>query len=172
MPLLYVSESQINAIIPGRAFYMAPINVFTASGTSADLLTQMAASTPAIFTAGQSGVGQGAILNQDGTANSTSNPAVRGSIISIFGTGGGQTTPPFADGQIVPSPASLAADMGAGIGGFPAPVNYAGTAPYLVNGVMQVNVQIPENAPTGGAVPLVLASYLYRSQSGVTVAIK
>ena len=47
-----------------------------------------------------SGVGQGAILNQNSTVNSPSTPAEKGSIIVAFATGAGQTDPGGADGQI------------------------------------------------------------------------
>ena len=36
-------------------------------------------------------------------------------------------------------------------------VAYAGAAPGLVAGVLQVNVKIPDNAPTGDAVPVTLS---------------
>ena len=39
-----------------------------------------------IFTMDQSGTGQGAILNQDGTVNGPGNPAAKGSVVSIFAT--------------------------------------------------------------------------------------
>jgi uncharacterized protein (TIGR03437 family) len=42
------------------------------------------------------------------------------------------------------------------IGGQPAEVLYAGAAPGLVSGVMQLNVRVPPNAATGGAVPVVI----------------
>jgi uncharacterized protein (TIGR03437 family) len=43
------------------------------------------------------------------------------------------------------------------IGGAPATLTFSGLAPGLV-GVWQLNVQIPANAPTGGAVPLVVGA--------------
>ena len=43
---------------------------------------------PGIFNLDSSG--WGAIWNEDGTLNSTTNPARRGSTVTIFGTGGGE----------------------------------------------------------------------------------
>ena len=175
VPLLYVSDTQINAVVPGDiTLPRGVLLVLTPAGVSAQFTTGLEQSTPAIFTVNQSGVGQGAILNQDGSPNSPANPAVRGSIISIYGTGGGQTTPAFGDGQIVPGAASLTLAKGlyVGIDGMSAPIAYAGTAPSLVNGIMQVNVQIPAGSSTGSAVPIIISQYPFLSQSGVTVAIK
>jgi uncharacterized protein (TIGR03437 family) len=39
----------------------------------------------------------------------------------------------------------------------PAPVGFSGLAPGFV-GLWQLNVQIPANAPTGAAVPLIISS--------------
>ena len=43
------------------------------------------------------------------------------------------------------------------VGSTPAPVLYAGLVPTF-SGLYQVNAAIPESAPTGDAVPLVLSS--------------
>ena len=46
--------------------------------------------------------------------------------------------------------------MTATIGGVTADVQYAGSAPGIVSGVMQVNLLIPATAPVGGNVPIVI----------------
>jgi uncharacterized protein (TIGR03437 family) len=56
------------------------------------------------------------------------------------------------------------------VGGVAAPVTYAGTSPGLVDGVMQVNIQIP--AVASGLQPIVIAMGAGSSQSNVTVAVK
>jgi uncharacterized protein (TIGR03437 family) len=58
------------------------------------------------------------------------------------------------------------------IGGVPAQVPYAGTAPGIVSGIMQVNVLIPAGAPSGSAVPVVVSVGTASSQPGVTLAIQ
>jgi uncharacterized protein (TIGR03437 family) len=176
-PLLYVGADQINAIIPRATQTRTEvgIDVVTASfEVSSQYTTWMRDSTPALFTVDGSGVGQGAILNQDYTVNSAANPAARGSAIMLFGTGGGLTSPSFGDGQVVPSAASvlIAEYMVVLFGNKYAKAFYAGTAPGQVNGLMQVNVVIPEDAPTGPAVPVWTYLAPYRSRSGVTVAIR
>ena len=42
------------------------------------------------------------------------------------------------------------------IGGLPAVVNYAGAAPTLVAGLMQINVQIPSGFAAASAIPVVV----------------
>jgi uncharacterized protein (TIGR03437 family) len=51
-------------------------------------------------------------------------------------------------------------------------VKYAGGAPGLVAGLMQVNVQIPAGIETGNAVPVVLRVGSVFSQAGVTIAVR
>jgi len=64
--------------------------------------------------------------------------------------------------QIAISPALAAKIYGQGvtctIGGSNAPVQYAGGAPGLVAGLMQVNVQIPAGIQAGSAVPVMRGS--------------
>src|SRR4029077_15810019 len=57
-------------------------------------------SVPGLFTALSNGSGQAAMLNQDGSVNSMSNPAAPGSIVVLFGTGEGQTNPAGIDGLL------------------------------------------------------------------------
>ena len=128
-------------------------------------------------------MGAGAILNQDGvTVNSPQTPAPKGSVVAVYMTGGGITAPATATGAIIPADGSvlpwLAAQVTCSVGGIPATVSYAGSAPGLVSGMMQVNVKFPDKAPSGPEVPLVISvetsdsSFSSSSQSGVTIAIQ
>ena len=90
-----------------------------------------------------------AIVNQDGSVNSPSNPAARGTEIQIFATGGGQTSPPSSTGMITPSAASLTLPVTATIGGASAQVLYAGSAPGEIAGLIQINVVVPQTAASG-----------------------
>jgi uncharacterized protein (TIGR03437 family) len=138
---------------------------------------------PGIFTQNYSGTGPGAILNQDGvTGNGPGTPAAKGSVVSVYMTGEGQTSPAGVTGAIapvnVPAPwkqPQLRAT--ATVGGLPALVQYYGSAPGLVSGVMQVNVEIPANAPSG-AVPIVITltdpatGLSFSTQAQVTVSVQ
>ena len=174
-PLLYASPNQINAIVPygvsGNASTQLSV---TANGqTIAAVSEAVSPASPAIFTLDSTGTGGGAILNQDSSVNSLSNPAAKGSIVSLFATGAGLTNPPSLDGEITGSVlASPVLPTSVQIGGLDAKILYAGAAPGLVTGVIQVNALIPDGAASGAAVPVVLGIGSARSQSGVTLSIK
>src|SRR5262249_39642392 len=113
-------------------------------------------SSPAIFTLNSAGTGQGAILNQDGTVNSSSNPASIGCVIAVYATGEGRTSPPGIDGKVatdsvLPAPVL---PVSATIGGVDAKVEYAGAAPQSVAGLMQVNLRVPAGVVTSTRVPI------------------
>jgi uncharacterized protein (TIGR03437 family) len=157
-PLLYVGQSQINAVAPYEIAGSgnATIQVLNNGVQSATTSSNVVAAAPAIFSLGN---GQGAILNQDGTVNGPSNPAARGSVVSIYGTGEGQTNPPGVDGAIANEPlAGLprpAAPFSLTIGGQTAQYTYAGTAPQSFAGFFQVNAVIPQSVASGNA-PVIL----------------
>jgi len=155
-PILYVSSGQINAVVP---FEVGPpvttLTLITATQTFGQGRMNVYPVVPALFTADGSGKGQAAVLNQDGSINSPSNPAPRGSTISVFMTGAGAMTPRQPDGSVTPTmppfpnvQLSVVSRIGQ--------VTYAGAAPGLVAGAVQVNVQILPNLGMTGSVPLVL----------------
>src|SRR5260370_12356007 len=59
--------------------------------------------TPGIFSLDASGLGPGAILNQDYSINQGSRPAAIGEVVQIYCTGGGLTNPATVDGSITAS---------------------------------------------------------------------
>jgi len=129
-------------------------------------------SLPGIFTIDASGYGQGAILNQDNTINSSKNGADPGSIVSIYATGGGQTDPPSVDGTLPAGAMPTHLPVKVQIAGEPADLLYAGTAPGEPSGVLQVNARIPADVARGTNVSVVITVGAVSSQGGVTVAIK
>jgi uncharacterized protein (TIGR03437 family) len=100
----------------------------------------VAASSPGLFTLNQTGGGQAAAVNTDGSINTAAHPVRVGDYISLYATGGGNS--------------NLAVIVT--IGGIPAAVQYAGSPPAQPAGLMQVNVQIPSGVHPGGYVPVVL----------------
>ena len=175
-PLIYVQERQASAIVPyavaGTRETRVEVQYRGARSTAVRL--SVAASAPGIFTADSTGRGPGAILNQDYTLNSAANPAEKGSVVQIYATGEGETDPQVADGrlasaEVLPRPKL---PVSVKIGGLDAEVQYAGAAPGLVVGLLQVNVRVPVNAPSGNAVPVVLTVGSASSQPGVTLAVR
>jgi uncharacterized protein (TIGR03437 family) len=129
---------------------------------------------PGIFTRNGSGTGQGAIVNQDGSINGPDNPAARGSVVMIYGTGEGQTVPAGSDGLI-----AGASDLRrpllvvtVSVGGESAEVVYAGSAGNQVSGLFQANVRVPAGLEPDAAIPVLLSVGDVSSQAGVTMAVK
>ncbi len=185
-PIIYTSSTLVSVMVPyeiaGRVStalvvtYTAP---GSASGSSSTALQLRVVDTaPGIYTLTQTGSGQGAILNQNGSVNGTGSAAEAvGNYIQIFGTGEGQTSPAGVDGAILPNRLPLPAPVDlvtVTIGGVPvtaANMNYAGEAPGLVSGVFQVNAKIPPGVGPG-AVPVVVTIGGVASQANVTVAVR
>jgi len=174
-PLIYAQSGQLSAVVPysvaGKTSSKVQISY---QSDNSNLITVLVTTTaPGIFTSDASGVGQGAILNQDGTMNSPGNPASIGSYVSVYATGEGQTNPGGADGKPGGSPAPLPLQLvAATIGGVNAQVQYAGGVPGLVAGVLQVNVQIPPGITPGNTVPIILNIGAQTSQTNVTLAVR
>ena len=100
-PMYYALSGQVSAVVPYEVALStsAAVQVEVQGVRSDVFMIPVAAAVPAIFTADQSGKGQGSILNQDTTVNSAANPASGGQVIVIYATGEGQTVPPgWTDG--------------------------------------------------------------------------
>jgi uncharacterized protein (TIGR03437 family) len=173
-PLIYVSATQVSAMVPygvsGKT--STAVQVVTKGLKSNTLTTPVSTCAPALFTADSSGKGQAAVINQDGSYNSHNNPADKGSILTLYATGEGQTDPAGVDGQLAlavyPKPIL---PVSAKIGGVDAPLAYFGAAPQMVAGMMQVNAKVPNDAPSGDQ-NIVLTVGSCSSPLGVTVAVK
>jgi uncharacterized protein (TIGR03437 family) len=159
-PLVYASSGIVAAIVPYSVDGLSsvPVTVSFGGRVSRAATVPVAPTAPGIFTSDASGSGQGAVLNQDGNLNSTSNPARIGSIITLYATGEGQTSPGGVDGKLATDPTLPAPvqNVSVKIGGLPGVLTYYGAAPTLVAGVMQVNVQIPAGFAPSNSIPVVL----------------
>jgi uncharacterized protein (TIGR03437 family) len=132
----------------------------------------LSGAAPALFTADASGHGQGAILNQDGSPNTLSNPARKGSIVVLYSSGGGPFDRNVPTGEITGADlARLALATSVQIDGVDAEVLYAGSAPGMVAGMIQLNVRVPEQI-NSGSIPVVLKVGTFSSQPLVTMAIQ
>ena len=179
-PMIYASGTQVSALVPYEMASVANPSVWInyAGRTSNAFQLSLAGAAPGLFAQNASGSGPGAILNQDNSGNGPGHAAAKGSIVQVFMTGEGQTNPPGVTGKIttanLPAPQVTPAPVqpiGVSIGGQPAVYTYAGEAPGLVAGVMQLNVRIPANAPSG---PLAIQVSIggNMSQSGLTVEVQ
>ncbi len=187
VPILYAQSQQINAI--------APVGL-TVNGTTQVTVTynnqqfgpavaQAIFGSPGVFRLQIEQSAQAAAINQDGTLNGPANPAPRGSVVTVWATGYGQTDPPCQSGGLnVPDAAPLGPGFSAIIETFLSGVReqtaqYVGSAPTLVCGIVQINFQVPDNAAPG------MFSFLpwiqfqdettwtqYQPQIGATITVK
>lgn len=174
-PLIYVSSTQCSAIVPyGVANRATTEIVVEVDGQrSASLRTPVVAALPGIFSLDQTGGGAGAILGSDFRLNGPGNPVARGGTVLVYATGEGLVGPVVADGAVIGTDLSRPRlPVSATVGGVPARVDYAGNVAGLVAGVMQVNVVIPDTAPSGPAVPIVITVGTARSRADVTLSIR
>jgi uncharacterized protein (TIGR03437 family) len=173
-PILYTGPGQVNAVVPMRLEPRGNITlrVRTLEAALPTLSLTSEAATPAIFTQGSAGAGPGVILNEDYTVNSFSNPASVGSVVIVYGTGFGLLRPAAVDGQPADGPAPTATAVSAMIGGVPTEVLYAGAAPSLVAGVVQINVRIPRGIPPNPVAPVSFWVGSAATPSGVTVSVR
>lgn len=111
--------------IPSDAAPGSTLTLRTAAGTAS---LSIAAAAPGFFPL---------ISNEDGTPNSSNNPALRGSTVVLYGTGFGSNT----DG------------LTARVGDYPADILYFGNAPELT-GVSQINLRLPAGYSPAGQLPL------------------
>jgi uncharacterized protein (TIGR03437 family) len=163
-PLVYVQQNMNTAIVPYEVagHGVTQVQIVSNGAMSPVFEVPVAASSPGIF----------AVTNQDGSVNSASNAAAAGTYLIIYATGEGQTSPAGVDGQfansVYPKPLLPVSVV---IGAQTITPDYAGAAPGLVAGAMQINVRIPAGL-TGSAVPLQLKIGGYLSANSTTVAIR
>ena len=171
-PILYTIAGQVSAIVPygvnGRR--TTELQVEYDGRLSNRVMLDVVPAAPGIFTLDASGRGLGAILNQDNQVNGAASPAARGSVVILYATGAGQTAPPSEDGRITTGISSQLENISVQIAGTRADVLYAGPAPGLVAGVMQVNARVPDSVPAG-LQPVQITAGAVTSQPGVVIAI-
>ena len=184
-PIIYTSSTQVSVMVPYGVAGRGRVNMIVTyknvssipfginvTDVSPGLYTLNSTST----TAGN-GTGQGAILNQNLTINSPSNPEQVGRYIAIYATGEGLTTPRSTDGAITPNRLPLpvpSAAVTVTIGGILVPaadVVYAGEAPSSVAGQIQVNAKIPDTL-SAGPQPVFITVGGVPSQAGVVVQVR
>lgn len=165
--LFYVSSLQIDFQVPFMPVFGSTQTTLTLNQgqlTSTFNIT-LVPFAPALFTTNSQGTGQAAaVIGATGElaaptgAFPGSRPADRGEIVALFCTGLGNVNhppDPGAPAQSKPLSHTMAAPT-VTVGGQTAPVPFSGLAPGYV-GLYQVNIQIPDAAPSGAAVPITLS---------------
>ena len=172
--LTYAQDGQINALAPfGAGGAQTTIQVEVNGVMSSSVTVPIVGASPGIFTQAY-GPGQAWMVNQDSTFNSSSNPAARGTYVAFWITGQGYVSAPPPDGIQPTGPPfpTPVLPVSVSLGGVPLPAANVVFDGLVYSGEVQINVLIPANAPTGGAVPLVVTIGGASSRTDATVAIQ
>lgn len=192
-PVLYAQSRQVNAMAPVELSGQASTNISVIYNgvTLGPVTVPVVFGAPGIFRLQPGVSSQASALNQDGTLNGPSNPASRGSIVTVWGTGLGPTDPACPTGglnasaavNLTPDISVWIADFDGNFDGIPEGVAnrawYAGSAPALECGVVQINMVVPSYAQPGPYVfyPMEMlaspgGSLSVQSPVGATIAVK
>ncbi|MFN8814978.1 MAG: putative Ig domain-containing protein [Acidobacteriota bacterium] len=169
-PLLYTQSGQVGVIAPfgleGRAATRMVLEYLGFQSTP--FVLPVAVSKPGVFSFDGSGEGPGAILNQNGSVNTGNNRAERESVVVLYLTGAGAMNPAGLEGRVASGASSLNLPVAVSVNGAPATVLYAGNAPGLVEGVVQMNIRLPA-ATTPGQNPIRVQVGANATTTNVTV---
>lgn len=150
--VIFATPFQVNAVVPlGIGAGTWPLRLTSAFGAS-EAPVDVRETAPAVFRLSAS---QAAVTNQDGSLNAPNNPAARGQVVVLYGTGFGAVQE--AQGVLRRTVSTVAVRGG----GVDLPVVYAGLTPGSI-GLYQINVQLPVDMPPG------LFQSLELRQGGVT----
>jgi len=160
MPLIFVSQNQINAQMPAQAEGGVIVQVLTPGGTSDSYNLTVPPTAPAVFLSGVAGPVTNIptiVRAANNQLVTDSNPVQRGDNLTIYLTGCGQTSPSVADGNAAPmSPLSyVVAPPSVTLGGITLNTMFGGLTPGSV-GLCQFNVSVPSNVPEGVSIPLTI----------------
>ena len=179
-PLLFVSPGQVNVQVPGAIPGGTATVVVTRNGVSSPPQSlQVGTFSPGVFASQQGNQLLAVAVNfNDNTlawpssVTSGVHPASPGGILTIYATGLGPVNTAVADGH-APPPGTLVLTNTPPtvlVGGMSVNVLGSALSPQFV-GVNQINVQLPQNVPTGDSVSLQLQMGGITSTDQVKIAI-
>lgn len=156
--IVYSSATQITAIVPAEAGARTSSQIMArwGAGPAMQASVPVAATSPGLFTIDGSGAGQVVAYNEDGTANSSENPAQRGSGVTLRVTG--------ITGSV--SPITVRID------GQPVPVSLWSMARQPVAGVVPIHFQVPAGVMPGSDVAIYVGAGDQISPADAQIAIR
>jgi uncharacterized protein (TIGR03437 family) len=190
-PIAKSSTTLIAAVPPDFTSAAAATVTVQSGGAGASIFLPFATAAPGVFSMDGSGVGQGYILNADGSLNSPSNPALEGSKITIYATGVGPMTfvgqyavtnlpvEILIDGLLAPGIAAVSAPV-AGLPGNVYQISVSVPQPYLVahQNPAYLNVHLPSQSaltlvmnPDSVFSNGILVSTIGTSQAGLGISV-
>jgi len=172
-PLLYVSPTQVNFLIPGNEMSgNVPVRVVREGWTGPEVIVSLVDASPALFP-----LGNGYIIathGADGSPITAGSPAQGGEIIVVYATGLGKTEPNPDAGEIPMYPATIDdySSLSVCLDGAPLPwylIKYAGVTPGSV-GLYQINIELPN--PVDPDPQIVVTIGNQSSPSGLQLAVQ
>ncbi len=173
-PILYADNGQISTVVPASVAGKSSVLITVEqNGLSiGSYIAEVYDTLPGMFTANATGKGPVAALNPDGSLNGPGRPAAQGSTVVLYATGGGLMDRSLPDGAVTGTDlAKPMAPVWVRIGQKPATVQYAGSAPGLIQGALQVNVEIPQGMLPGEH-PIQLIIGDWASPPGTTISVE
>jgi uncharacterized protein (TIGR03437 family) len=156
-----VAGNQIHAIVPWTIAGAADVTVESDNSGTYPFPLGLASAAPEIFTQ-PDGTRQAVAVNQDNSFNSAANPVSKGSYLSFWVSGQGEV-------RVTGAYATPVLPLQVTLGGVQASVAFAG---MISTGVLQVNIQVPDGAPSGDAVEMVVTAGSSASRKSAAVAIR
>jgi virginiamycin B lyase len=167
----FVSAQVPFEVLPaGQASATVPVVITVNNVPSAPIQTPIVASSPGIFTIPATGQGNAVLVNLSdysiaaptgSISGLNAHPIPRGQSAFFYVTGLGALTPAVADGTGTCPAANGLCNANSQptvlVGGVQAIVAFAGQASGFP-GVLQINITVPQNAPTGNTVSLIVKS--------------
>ena len=162
IPLIYVSNTQVNAQLPFSLTGNATMTIHAPAGISNNFNFSVQGTAPTIFMSGTAGPETGlatVIRYANGQLVTPTNPVNYNDVLIIYLTGMGAVYPPVPEGQAAPmSPLSSVADLPTvSLGGMTLNVFYAGLVPGSLSGLYQINATVPGGVPQGLNIPLTIS---------------
>jgi uncharacterized protein (TIGR03437 family) len=167
--LFYVSETQINLLIPGKqSLGKAQVQVMREGQRGPTVVIDIAAAAPALFLSGEYAIA----THADNSVITPEKPARAGELIVLYAAGLGKCEIMPANGELALSLSTVLGALRITIGGAtvePARILYAGLTPFSA-GLYQLNFILPENASADPEVRLYVGDTA--SPAGVKLALR
>ena len=171
-PLLYVSDGQVNFLVPGDQLDGdVKIRVVREGVTGPEITVTLVDAAPALF---QTAAGYAIAAHEDNSVIAPGSPAQAGETIVVYACGLGRTQPNPAPGAIPQNAAVIQrlSDLKVYLGGTaidPARIQYAGVTPGSA-GLYQINLVLPDGLGTDPEIRVAIADQ--SSPAGLKLAVQ
>jgi len=186
IPVTFIEADQINAQLPrfsgtGPVTVQLALNPGQTNAFMSDVYTYTTLQpfAPAFFLFANSSsiaaqLAGTATIIADPSVIPGAQPAKPGQLVTLYGTGFGDTTPLVPAGQLASGQTPLVNGVTVNIGAVtlaPSDVLYAGLTPGSISGLYQFNVRIPQSTPNGN-IPVTISIGGFQTQTPATILVQ